>query len=506
MQSQDSVFAWISSLPRYPAEYLNHHESDTNTRKRKRKQPQTSPSHRLPSPPKSPNMDTTMHEYHDAEPAEDDTGADPDPDADADANANAQNNTNSSQPSAPLPDPNSTPRPPKQRRIMGTAASEPAVSDADTRSVTTTSSIASSAQSLGTSASRGKKRPRQPSPRKQKAVMSLEDAITSVSFGSEMDRPALLDELESRIELLAGGSGIVSPAHKNALLSQAQRSRQFSWVKNKSFARIPPLRAAQDSIPQSSRDRLGPTPTVDWVKEIWRQADDAEKMGHHEGQWNCAVHYPLLYAALRHFQQMGVCDCTTAQIHADYARFDKIAHHNKRVDFCAYVKDDSPELNATALASPFQSINHTEYPGLLQRPIALSVETKLTGHDWTQAQNQMAVWLLAQWDMLDDLTTRARGGVVVPRAGDDARRPRPSPAAATGLALLPGIIVQGHEWYFVAATRVADGKTNLWHKIPFGSTQTTEGIYKVFAVLQLLGHWIQETYWPWFQRVILRMA
>ncbi|KAF4807643.1 hypothetical protein CGCSCA5_v013183 [Colletotrichum siamense] len=438
-------------------------------------------------------MDTTMQEYYDDEPAEDD--------------ANAQN-TNSSQPSAPLPDPNSTPRAPKQQRTMGTMgtmASEAAVSDADSRSVTTTSSINSSAHSLGTSASRGKKRPRQPSPRKQKAVMSLEDAIESVSFGSGMDRPILLDELESRIETLAEGSGIVSPTHKNSLVSQAQRSRQFSWVKNKSFSRMSPRRAPQDSTPLSSRDQLGPTPTVEWVKEIWRQADDAEKMGHHEGHWNCAVHYPLLYAALRHFQQMGVCSCTTAQIHADYARFDKIAHHNKRVDFCVYVKDDSPELIATTLASPFQSINHTDTAGLLQRPIALSVETKLTGHDWTQAQNQMAAWLLAHWDMLDDLVTRVRGGVVVPRTGDDARRPRPSPAAAAGLTLLPGIIVQGHEWYFVAATRAANGKTNLWHKMPIGSTQTIEGIYKVFAVLQLLGNWIQETYWPWFQRVILRL-
>ncbi|KAH9225232.1 hypothetical protein K456DRAFT_1755518 [Colletotrichum gloeosporioides 23] len=390
---------------------------------------------------------------------------------------------------------------------MGTIASEAAVSDADSRSVTTTSSINSSAHSLGTSASTGKKRPRQPSPRKQKAVMSLEDAIESVSFGSGMDRPILLDELESRIETLAEGSGIVSPTHKvgSIPLSQAQRSRQFSWVKNKSFARIPPRHAAQESTPLSSRDQLGPTPTVEWVKEIWRQADDAEKMGHLEGHWNCAVHYPLLYATLRHFQQMGVCSCTTAQIHADYARFDKIAHHTKRVDFCVYVKDDSPELIATTLASPFQSINHTLTAGLLQRPIALSVETKLTGHDWTQAQNQMAAWLLAHWDMLDDLVTRVRGGVVVPRTGDDARRPRPSPAAAAGLTLLPGIIVQGHEWYFVAATRAANGKTNLWHKIPVGSTQTIEGIYKVFAVLQLLGNWIQETYWPWFQRVILRL-
>ncbi|KDN70361.1 hypothetical protein CSUB01_11008 [Colletotrichum sublineola] len=52
------------------------------------------------------------------------------------------------------------------------------------------------------------------------------------------------------------------------------------------------------------------------------------------------------------------------------------------------------------------------------------------------------------------------------------RRPRPSAAAAAGLSFLPGIIVQGHEWYFIAVTRAAaDGHTQRWEKVLIGSMQ-----------------------------------
>ncbi|KAK2011047.1 hypothetical protein LZ32DRAFT_606993 [Colletotrichum eremochloae] len=46
----------------------------------------------------------------------------------------------------------------------------------------------------------------------------------------------------------------------------------------------------------------------------------------------------------------------------------KSAHPNKKLDFCVY---------------------RTDYPGLLQRPIELSIMTKITGHDWAKAVKQI---------------------------------------------------------------------------------------------------------------------
>ncbi|KAK7433525.1 hypothetical protein Landi51_13880 [Colletotrichum acutatum] len=345
-----------------------------------------------------------------------------------------------------------------------------------------------------------KKRRRQSSPRKQTVLMAMEKAVESVSFDSDADLPPAVDDIVSRIEELARGEGIVSHTEKETLNQQRGASRRFRWIKETSFARPPSGQV------ESTRDELGPTPTLETVNKIWTDADDCQSFQHFEMQWNCAVHFKILEVALAHFQHLGFCNCTGVQIHPNYTRGAKASHHNKKVDFCVFVNEHSPELTRAALTSPFQSVNHTEYPALLERPIALSLETKVTGQDWAEAFNQISVWLLAQWDALDDLVlrTRSRGSA----ASDGVRSgnvndPKPSAAAAAGLVFLPGIVVQGHDWYFVAMTRSAAGKSRLYSRVLCGSTQKTEGVYQVVAVLQLLGRYIENVYWPWFQQTIL---
>ncbi|GKT67346.1 LOW QUALITY PROTEIN: hypothetical protein ColTof4_14050 [Colletotrichum tofieldiae] len=90
-------------------------------------------------------------------------------------------------------------------------------------------------------------------------------------------------------------------------------------------------------------------------------------------------------------------------------------------------------------------------------------------------------------------------------AAEDPRKPKPSAAAKAGLVFLPGIIILGHDWYLVAVARTADGTTRIWNKIPLGSTETTEGIYQVIAILQLLTYWAETEYWPWFRKSVLEL-
>ncbi|KAK6221467.1 hypothetical protein QIS74_04760 [Colletotrichum tabaci] len=346
------------------------------------------------------------------------------------------------------------------------------------------SSLASYASDLSLGSGLGtptKKRRRQSSPRKQAVLMAMEKAVEYVSFDGDADLPGALDDLVSRIEDLARGNGIISHTEKRGA------SRRFRWIKETSFA--PPPSSGQA---QSTRDELGPTPALEMVNKIWTDADDCQSFQHFEIQWNCAVHFKMLEVALGHFRRLGFCICTGVQIHSNYTRGAKVSHHNKKVDFCIFVNEHSPELTRAALTSPFQSVNQTEYPALLERPIALSIETKVTGQDWAEAVNQISVWLLAQWDALDDLVLRTRrfrgGGAASPHVdSENIKEPRPSAAAASGLVFLPGIVVQGHDWYFVAMTRSAAGKTRLYSRVLCGSTQKTEGVYQVIAVLQLLG-------------------
>ncbi|KAK1573280.1 uncharacterized protein LY79DRAFT_697866, partial [Colletotrichum navitas] len=72
------------------------------------------------------------------------------------------------------------------------------------------------------------------------------------------------------------------------------------------------------------------------------------------------------------------------------------------------------------------------------------------------------------------------------------------------LGYLPGLIVQGAEWYFVASTR-QDDKTILWTRQSIGSTQYLLGTYRVVRALQCLAWWSAEVYWPWFCDHVLVM-
>lgn len=83
------------------------------------------------------------------------------------------------------------------------------------------------------------------------------------------------------------------------------------------------------------------------------------------------------------------------------------------------------------------SINHTTYGPLRQKPIAFPIETKLTGEGLTSAKTQLLVWMEGHWNLLNYLASR--------------RKTKPEL-----LQFLPGIIVQGHDWYFVASTEKWD--------------------------------------------------
>ncbi|KAK2023726.1 hypothetical protein LX32DRAFT_600204 [Colletotrichum zoysiae] len=404
------------------------------------------------------------------------------------------------------------PAPPSRRphRRYGTGSSVVTSS-----SVTSASAQSDTALSYQSSPSKTRKRRRQSSPRKQQRLMVMEMAVETATFGGPDDPPEALDVLVSRIEDFSRGDAILSPTLKEPMnAEQRANRRQFKWVTDRSFA---PILSKSASPSRPDREELGPSPSISKAKSLWSAADDCYKFQHFESQWNHVVHSRILRAAFKHSSLIDFCSITGAAIHKDYTRTETPSHFNRKVDFCDFVNVETPELRATALGSPFHSVNHTEYPALLHRPIAMSIETKVPGDDWADAVNQLSAWLVAQWDVLDDLVLRAGDGdaPLLPAkpsssAGlgtdNNDRRPRPSAAAAAGLSFLPGIIVQGHEWYFIAVTRAAaDGHTQRWEKVLIGSTQWMEGVYKIVAVLQLLGHWVEHEFWPWFQLAVLRL-
>jgi hypothetical protein len=115
------------------------------------------------------------------------------------------------------------------------------------------------------------------------------------------------------------------------------------------------------------------------------------------------------------------------------------------VDFVIHIKPDSEmvermrELAAANPEYPF-SINHTNHAPLRSQPIGVNIETKLTGTGCDVANVQLGVWVAAQFTRLEQLMLAA---------GRDTRN---TPG-------IPLIIIQGHNWNFLAATRNLDRKT-----------------------------------------------
>ncbi|KAK2051560.1 hypothetical protein LY76DRAFT_621096 [Colletotrichum caudatum] len=366
---------------------------------------------------------------------------------------------------------------------LDAAASSVSAASASETSSVTSSYFSQRSLASPSLAANDKKRRRQSSPRKQTRIMAMERAFVPVSFGSALDPPAALDALVDRIMALSKGRGVISHTQRESVESESRRNRQFSWVEEQSFASPPTTCSIQPLT--LTRDKLGPTPST------------------HD---NCAVHYPMLKTALGHLDRIGYYNCTGAQIIPDFTRASKSAHHNKRVNFCVYITDEANLLEQRALATPYKSVNHTELSSLLHRPIVLSIETKVTGHDLTEAMNQISVWLVAQWDYLDYLiggVSPASTSKTETRSQDAAASTRASTAADTGLAFLPGLVVLGHDWYFIAITRDKDGLTRQWSKVLIGTTETTAGIYSLIAVLQTLARWVEDDFYPWYRRSIL---
>ncbi|SCV39904.1 uncharacterized protein FFB14_07335 [Fusarium fujikuroi] len=206
-----------------------------------------------------------------------------------------------------------------------------------------------------------------------------------------------------------------------------------------------------------------------------------------EHTWDSHVHTPLLNAAFygkypcppqldgiltwfvfhntRDHLQLTFSSSTTATILPEY----KIkATPGKKVDYVAYINPDNDKAqpNARAIIDKYranfaeESINHTGYRKVT--PIFFSIETKRSGQDVQKAQLQVG-----------------------------------------NLPFIPGIVVEGHQWRFVASTYVG-GKTILWKTDrPFGSTGKLSTTFLIIAGIQRLRTWSSQVFWPWYTEFVL---
>ncbi|WQF90321.1 Putative PD-(D/E)XK nuclease [Colletotrichum destructivum] len=332
------------------------------------------------------------------------------------------------------------------------------------------------------------------SPKKQ-ARNTTTTSIQCRQYDVTQNIPGALKKIWRDMSGYSKGIGVVGfeakAAVENAMESQPRFQQEV--IHDFVFEPAPPTPPISTTTGRDAgpRTKLGPTPTVDDVLRIFEDASMCYNKALDEPSWNQAVHSPVLSMATKPIWRLRPGDvvahvpCTTATIMPVYAE-----PRGRKVDYCMCIQPDP--LSAAAIRAIRDqdvwtnlSINHTEFNALQDMPIAVSIETKPQSGDEADAQGQLAVWQAAQWRLLERLVGR-----------NEPKMPLPD--------FLPGIVVIGHAWHFVASTK-QDADVTLWTGQTIGSTDHVIGIYQIACALQYLARWVEETYWPWYKGAVLQL-
>ncbi|KAK1566267.1 uncharacterized protein LY79DRAFT_529133 [Colletotrichum navitas] len=242
------------------------------------------------------------------------------------------------------------------------------------------------------------------------------------------------------------------------------------------------------AVASGARFQLTRYPSRGFVARTHRRAVRCDFDQEGESSWNQEVHGPLLSWVCRPDDEEGFIDfryCTSAGVVKPWKPANT---PSSMVDYCMVIRPDPTSAEARAIATlkagrPGDSINHTDWGNLMQDPIVVSIETKAQGGDAVRGTWQMATWQACQWRSLRDLD---------PAPWRDA------------VGFLPGIFVQGHEWFFVASIPGTSPLQSVYFdKIPIGTTSNPYGICKILAALHYLRSWAEELYWPMYRQRLL---
>ncbi|KAF5978413.1 methyltransferase type 11 [Fusarium coicis] len=253
---------------------------------------------------------------------------------------------------------------------------------------------------------------------------------------------------------------------------------------------------------QNSGSHLSPSE----VDHVLTYAKTCFKENEDESVWNVEVHQRLLEKVLRRCGSNRLLDfriCTTAGIIREYLPSTTT---DRKIDFCFCIdtaKDAAYASKAIELRQslPGSSLNHSNKVALQARLLPVSIETKRASIDFEGAILQISVWQAAHWKMLRYVLAQTW-----PTSRSGLSKQDYVNEALAELGALPGILIQGHQWYYVASSpdlKNDEGRNtariSLWLQKPIGSTDNALGIHQIAAFLEFLKKWSLETYWPWFK-------
>ncbi|KAF4443458.1 hypothetical protein F53441_11422 [Fusarium austroafricanum] len=373
------------------------------------------------------------------------------------------------------------------------------------------------------------------SPSKQFQLLKLQPGGPDYEDLSQFStKPKELRDLLRKLDRVMEGFDIISESNRAQVTVASQNYEdEFDWVNTGDHHFSP------------SRDQLGATPEVEFVLQILDKAASCNTNQHHEDEWNKSVHALILEFAFhmkgqRVKDQLITCSsCINAAILPQYQ--PRTPGASKKVDFCVHInpKNDRGSSAAAAIKQlinylPGNVFNFTSFQPLCEQPIALSIETKRPTEGFNVAKLQLGVWQAAHWMFLNTLVETQQQNLKDKQLREQAEAQRLAaieqqdsqqspqntlrleqpdtllPASQQQLLdprfnlpdFIPGIIINGHEWWFTVTT-MEESRVKFYEKVALGSTKGTKDIYKLICSLQILRHWVDQTYWPWLQELVL---
>ncbi|KAF2135320.1 uncharacterized protein K452DRAFT_303628 [Aplosporella prunicola CBS 121167] len=395
-------------------------------------------------------------------------------------------------PSLPLPSP---PLSPKRKRTLSTMAG--GQSNAKRRRTGDQNEAEDDQEeSLDTTPRAGRSR----SNKSTKSTTTSTDTAESISVGSGRSVKQLGDTFFAAEPIVAKDYDPDDiPASLSAMFKQIKRfSRGIGVLPARLMASSPLLQDDDDGYlafdTDNSRDRFGPVPSQYTINRIVHRTKATRD--HCEAEWNCHLHTAILTAAFENTTFDNAIDfhnCSAARIEKRLLPAYG-SQKSCQVDFAVVLQTDAQELDvmrALAAGNIDFSINQTLYTPFKRAPVAISLETKVTGEKWRPAELQVGIWVAAQFKRLQELL----------EAGEkDGDAVEPLPA-------LPLLVIQGRNWHFLMAERRRGQgeQTTIWGPIQFGDSCSKLGVYQIIATLQYLGKWATTEYREWFDRKVLRV-
>ncbi|RSM06629.1 hypothetical protein CDV31_009058 [Fusarium ambrosium] len=380
----------------------------------------------------------------------------------------------------PRSDVEATPRaksPSKRPRIDSPPASlhHESIADHDTPSLSA-SSVTGSTRTDTTGGSSRLRRKRSP-------VKNMSDLRLA-------DRPVVLTTLQRPDQLPSDVVGLVTVARairqgSNIIPRQVEQQAQSCMtiiddlVSDSSFYGAEEWARSHGLQPWDASEELR------LLKRTVTRTQECELENWSEAAWNARIHEPILdfvlecfSGSIRHF------DVTRAPINKPYLsrHISGVDMQSKMVDFCICLAGDdivAASQSRLKTASDSNSINHTSYQPIRDRPIAISIETKTLEGSSQEAKAQLSIWASAHLKRLRSL------------AGKSSTKT----THAVGITL-PVLSTSGGDWTLLFVKDGING-VEVIETISVGNTKSLVGSYKLVSVLRQLGIWVQTTFRPW---------